>query len=76
METQITVKDVDETTFHELKAYAVKHKLTVGRTLSLAIHSWLRQEKKPKLKLSDIKPFKGGKGSERYSEQVDEVLYS
>ena len=76
MGTQITVKDVDEKTFHELKAFAVQHKMTVGSALSIAVHQWLVQTKKPKVKLSSIKPFKGGKETRRLSEEVDEVLYT
>lgn len=76
MGTQITVKDVDEKTFHELKAFAVQHKMAVGSALSMAMHQWLVQLKKPKAKLSNVKPFKGGKETKWLSEKVDEVLYT
>ena len=74
-ETQISVKDVDEETFQELKAEAAKRKMKVGTALTLAIHTWLTKTNKPKEKLLDFKPFKGGLGTERLSEQVDEILY-
>jgi len=76
MGVQITVKDVDEPTFHELKAYAVKHKMTVGTALTMAMHTLMTSLKKRKGKLSDVESFVGGAGTERLSEQMDEVLYA
>lgn len=76
MGVQITVKDVNEETFHELKAYAVKNKMTVGTALTMAMHTLMTSLKKRKGKLSDVKPFVGGAGTERLSEQMDEVLYA
>ena len=75
MGTQITVKDVDGKTFQELKAAAARAKLTVGRALTMAIHLWLSETERPKKRLSDFKPIKGGPGTERLSEQIDEILY-
>jgi len=40
------------------------------------IHSLLSKQRKPKLKLSELKTFNGGKGSEHLSEQIDDILYS
>ncbi|HLC86468.1 MAG TPA: hypothetical protein VJG30_04240 [Candidatus Nanoarchaeia archaeon] len=73
--TQITVKEVEEKTFQELKAEAVRRKLTVGTALTLAIENWLSSLKKPKESLLKWKPTNWGPGTERLSEQVDEVLY-
>ncbi len=76
MQTQITVKEVDETTFQELKAYAVGHKMKVGSALTMAMHNWLTQMNQPKGKLSEVKTFKGGVKTKYLSEQIDEILYS
>lgn len=76
MAIQITVKDVDEKTFRELKSYAVQNNVTVGKALSLAIHTLITQTHKPKCKLSAIKSFKGGVDTNHLSEQIDEVLYA
>ena len=74
MKTQITVKEVDEKTFHELKAEAARRKMNVGTALTLAIHYWL-SSKKPKKDFVDWKPTSWGAGTERLSEQIDEVIY-
>ena len=74
-EIQISVKDVDEETFQELKAAAAKRKMKVGTALTLAMHEWVSSHRKPLLPLSSWKTIKSGKGNERISEQVDEILY-
>jgi DNA-binding transcriptional regulator LsrR (DeoR family) len=74
-DTQITVKNVDEETFKELKATAIKNKMNVGSALSIAMHEWVQKMNVKREKLLDFVPFKGGKGTERLSEQVDEILY-
>ena len=76
MATQITVKDVDEKTFRELKAAAVKARMAVGRALTMAMHTWLTELEKPKKKLTDFEPVRGGPGTEKLSEQIDEILYA
>ena len=72
---QVTIKNVDEHAFSELKAEAAKKKLPVGRALSLAIETWLSESKKPKLFLSKWKTTKGGVKTRFLSEQVDSILY-
>jgi len=74
-ETQITVKNVDEDTFKELKEAAVKHRMNIGSALTFAMHEWVQKMNVKKGKLADFTPFKGGPGTERVSEQVDEILY-
>ncbi len=73
---QLSVKNVDEDTFREFKAQAVRGGLKVGKALTLAMQEWLeKSEKKPKLSILDLKPSSWGKGTERLSENADEVLY-
>ncbi len=76
MGIQITVKDVDEKTFHELKSYAIQNKMTVGRAMTLAMHTLVMRRHRSRGKLLQVKPFDGGPGTEHLSERVDEVLYS
>ncbi len=76
MAIQITVKDVDEATFSELKTAAIKQKITVGNALNIAMHTWLSEQRKPKLKLTEWKTFNGGKGTEHLSEEIDDILYA
>ena len=75
METQITVKEVDEQSFRKLKAFAVQRKMKVGSALSLAIEFWLSSVKTKKDTLSELKPISWGKGTEHLSEDLDSVLY-
>ena len=72
---QVTIKNVDEDAFSELKAEAAKKKLPVGRAVSLAIENWLSESKKPRLHLTKWKTIKGGANKRLLSEQVDSVLY-
>ena len=72
---QVTIKNVDEEAFSELKAEAARKKLPVGIALSLAIEKWLSESKKPVLPLSKWKIIKGGAKTRLLSEQVDSVLY-
>ena len=73
--TQITVKEVNEKAFQEVKAEAIKRKLNVGTALTLAIECWISSLKKTTGTLSDLKPRDWGKGTEYLSEQVDDILY-
>ena len=72
---QVTIKNVDEAAFSELKAEAAKMKLPVGRALSLAIENWLSESKKPRLPLTKWKKIKGGANTRNLSEQFDSILY-
>ena len=72
---QVTIKNLDEDSFSELKAEAARKKLPVGIALSLAIEKWLSESKKPKLQLADWKTIKGGSRTKLLSEQVDSILY-
>ncbi len=75
MGIQVTIKEVDEHAFQELKAEAARDKMTIGSALNVAIANWLWTKRKTKANLKDLKPVKWGPGTERLSEQVDEVLY-
>jgi hypothetical protein len=72
---QVTIKNVDEDAFSELKAEAARKKLPVGIALSLAIEKWLSESKKPKLQLANWSTMKGGPKTRLLSEQVDSILY-
>lgn len=72
---QVTIKNVDESAFSELKAEAARKKLPVGLALSLAIEKWLSESKKPILPLSKWKTIKGGTKTRLLSKQVDSILY-
>lgn len=72
---QVTIKNVDEDSFSELKAEAARKKLPVGIALSLAIEKWISESKKPKLALAKWKTIEGGAKTRLVSEQIDSILY-
>ncbi|MBI2647269.1 hypothetical protein HYW99_02225 [Candidatus Woesearchaeota archaeon] len=72
---QVTIKNVDEEAFSELKAEAARKKLPVGIALSLAIEKWLSESKKPLLPLTKWKTVKGGPKTRLLSERIDNILY-
>ncbi|HLC74946.1 MAG TPA: hypothetical protein VJH88_03760 [Candidatus Nanoarchaeia archaeon] len=72
---QVTIKDVDEGTFRELKAEAAREGISVGKALSWAVKVWLSEMQKPRLSLLSWKTFKGGKGTQYLSEEIDDILY-
>ena len=76
MGIQITVREVDKLVFREFKAEAVKHGLTVGSALTLAMEKFREELGKKKQKFTSlVKPAPWGKGMEMVSEQVDSILY-
>lgn len=71
---QLSVRDVDESTFKKFKAWAAEEGMPIGKALTMAmdqIISW----RDPKIKLMDIKPINLGKRARNLSEEVDKVLY-
>ena len=72
---QVTIKNVDEEAFSELKAEAARKKLHVGAALSLAIEKWVSEAKKPLLPLTKWKTVRGGPETRFLSEQIDDILY-
>ncbi len=77
--TFIGVREVDEETFRKFRAKAMEEKLKVGYALTLAMKKWLREhqkeKEKSKNKLPRIKPFSWGRGTEKTSKEIDNVLY-
>ena len=72
---QVTIKNIDEDAFSELKAEAARKKLQVGTAMSIAIEKWLSESKRPKLPLANWKTIKGGAKTRLLSEQADSILY-
>ncbi|MEK6942995.1 MAG: hypothetical protein AABX00_02960 [Nanoarchaeota archaeon] len=72
---QVTIKNIDEDAFSELKAEAARKKLPVGIALSLAIEGWLAHARKPLLPLTEWKSVKGGSKTRLLSSELDKALY-
>lgn len=74
----ITVRDVNEKAFRQLRTEAVSRGLKTGVAASEAFMQWASKEKPGKRKgksLFDLKPIDWGEGSEFYSSRFDEYLY-
>ncbi len=73
----VTVEGVDEAVFRHLEMRARMEEKDLGQLLTEAIEAYLRSPNWfPKIhSLADLEPEDFGPGTERLSEQVDEVLY-
>ena len=77
--TFISVRDVDEETFRKFRARAIENRLNLGEALTLAMKELIERKKReispnPK-NILKLKPVRFGKGNERLSEEIDEILY-
>ena len=75
MRTQITIRDVDKETFREFKGEAIRHGMSVGTAVTLAMQQFKDELGHKRRKLTSLKPISGGKGTEHTSDKVDEILY-
>lgn len=79
--TLIAVRDVDEETFRKFRAMSVEERMKLGDALTIAMKHWLQEEKAKAakqrgLRIKDLaKPFDWGKGTEKTSKEIDEILY-
>lgn len=72
----VTIRELNERVFRRFKAKAVEEGMKLGEALTQAMESWLREGKaEVRPKISDIKPFNWGKGTEGSSLEIDKVLY-
>jgi len=71
---QLSVRDVDDATFREFKAEAVKKKVNVGKALTFAMKEWM-EKSAPKRSFLRLKPIDWGEGTHSASKDVDKVLY-
>jgi hypothetical protein len=74
----ITIREIDDELYRQAKARAALMETTIGRVVNLALEKWLEEEEKGKGRksfLELLKPVRFGKGTERSSERIDEVVY-
>ncbi len=72
---KISVRNVDKQLFKELKLRAQREEKTAGQALNEALRLYLQQDRKSRKPLSKLPSFDFGSGTERLSEEIDEVLY-
>jgi len=74
------VRGIEEETYVKFREKALAKRLRVGEALTLAMKEWLeKEEEREKVNprnLLKIEPFDWGPGTERTSEEIDEILYS
>lgn len=72
----ITIRNLDQQVYREVKARAALEGKTVGEVLNEAVRVWLGAG--PIMRtgsLRDLRPQSWGPQSERMSEQVDRIVY-
>lgn len=72
------VRGLEEEIYMKFREKALAERLKVGQALNLAMKDWLKKEKKKEISpenLLKVKPFDWGRGTERTSKEVDEVIY-
>ncbi len=70
---QVSVREVDEAVFREFKSAAAREGTTVGKLITLAMKQFV--DHKPQKSFFQLKPIPWGKGTEKSSSEIDEVLY-
>lgn len=74
----ITVRDVDEEVLRKFKAVIASDKMKMGQALTHAMKDWVKhKEQSGKMDSTTFKakPFDWGKGTEKTSEEIDDILY-
>ncbi|MBS7626588.1 hypothetical protein KEJ51_06085 [Candidatus Bathyarchaeota archaeon] len=72
----VTIRNLDEAVFKRFKARAVEEGMKLGEAVTQAMEVWIKQRAiKRKASLLEIKPFNWGKGRERVSIEIDQILY-
>ncbi|MHB8603158.1 MAG: hypothetical protein ACYC6W_11465 [Nitrosotalea sp.] len=75
----ITVRDVDEEVLRKFKTMITSDKMKMGQALTHAMKDWMKHkeqsEKMDSTQLLRAKPFDWGKGTEKTSMEIDDILY-
>ena len=72
----ITIRKLDESVFRRFKAKAVEEGMRLGEAMAQAMEMWLRQKSvRRRASLIEIEPFDWGKGTEKTSVEIDQILY-
>ena len=72
----LTIRDLNESVFRRFKARAVEEGMKLGEALTQAMDIWIKQSTdKPERSLLDLETFDWGKGAEKVSAKIDEIMY-
>jgi len=73
------IRGIDEETYMRFRERALAERMRVGKALTLAMREWIKKERKRKeidpKNLLRMKPFDWGRGTEKTSKEIDEILY-
>jgi len=72
-----TVRNLDAQAYRQLKAQAALQGMTLGEALNAAIRAWVTGSGSParSRSLRDLRSQSWGPGTEKASEQVDQILF-
>ena len=70
----ITIRNLNEEVYRELKSQAALKGINIGEALNLAIRHWLNEREKGK-RIIEPESSDWGKGTETLSEEINKYLY-
>jgi hypothetical protein len=72
-----TIRNIDEEAYRRLRTWAAHEGISIGEALSQLVlrHVELPTRARRKVSFWDLKPWDWGPGTERTSEEVDEIVY-
>lgn len=71
-----TIRNLDEEAYRVLKAQAALQGLSIGEAMTEAIWAYVRDKRGPEApNFWDIEPWDFGRGTERLSEEIDDIVY-
>ena len=75
----ITIRNVDEEVLRKFKAAITVDKMRMGQALTKAMKDWIRQKERSERidsrSFFRVKPFDWGRGTEKTSKEIDDILY-
>lgn len=79
MKRDVAIRGIDEETFRKFRAKTIEERMRLGEAITFAMRRWLKEEREKEktnpANLLRVKPFDWGKGTERTSKEIDEILY-
>jgi hypothetical protein len=79
MKNDITaIRGIDREVLRKFRARTIEERMRMGDALTVAMKRWIAEERKRKVSPPHsirVKPFDWGKGTEKTSAEVDEILY-
>ena len=73
----VTIRNIDGDLYRRIKAHAARTGQTVAAVVEQAAEAWLAaaEPARRRRRLADLEPVDLGPGTERTSEEIDDLLY-